>query len=96
MEANKQRGSIVLTKQNSSLHAYIDGSHVYVRHSKPKREYLLPKGYLELLEQKRYSPSIIKTCKIYFSDFVEYRKGSNIDCLKVADINCYILQLDDS
>lgn len=90
MEADKQRESIVLTKQNSSLHAYI------VWHPKPKREYLLPKGYLELLEQKRYSPSIIKTCKIYFSDFVEYRKGSNIGCLKVVDINCYILQLDDS
>ena len=27
----------------------------------PKREYTLPEGYLELLEQKRYSPSTIKT-----------------------------------
>ena len=34
-----------------SPHAYIDYSRVYVRHPKPKREYTLPKGYLELLEQ---------------------------------------------
>ena len=36
-----------------SPHAYIDYSRVYVRHPKPKRDYILPKGYLELLEQKR-------------------------------------------
>ena len=56
-----------------------------------QREYVLPKGYLELLEQKRYSPSTIKTYRIYFSDFMEYYKGHNIDHLKVADINDYIL-----
>ena len=54
---------------------------------------MLPKGYLELLEQKRYSPSTIKTYRIYFSDFMEYHKGRNIDRLKVADINHYILYL---
>jgi len=54
---------------------------------------VLPKGYLELLEQKRYSPSTIKTYRIYFSDFMEYHKGRNIDYLKVADINHYILYL---
>lgn len=143
MDASKQRGSIVLTKQNIdgqdyirieyadnqtialllsqdggikisgngsayiqasafrlpefytrySPHAYIDYSRVYVRHPKPQREYVLPKGYLELLEQKRYSPSTIKTYRAYFSDFMEYYKGRNIDRLKVADINKYILYL---
>lgn len=143
MDASKQRGSIVLTKQNIdgqdyirieyadnqtialllsqdkgiktigngsayiqastfqlpefytrySPHAYIDYSRVYIRHPKPQREYVLPKGYLELLEQKRYSPSTIKTYRIYFSDFMEYHKGRNIDRLKVADINHYILYL---
>ena len=94
MDASKQRGSIVLTKQNIdgqdyirieytdnqtialllsqdkgiktigngsayiqastfqlpefytcySPHAYIDYSRVYVRHPKPQREYVLPKG----------------------------------------------------
>ena len=76
-----------------SPHAYIDYSRVYVRHPKPKREYTLPKGYLELLEQKRYSPSTVKTYRAYFSDFMEYHKGLNIDRLKVADINRYILYL---
>ena len=76
-----------------SPHAYIDYSRVYVRHPKPQREYTLPKGYLELLEQKRYSPSTIKTYRAYFSDFMEYHKGRNIDRLKVADINKYILYL---
>ena len=72
---------------------YIDYSRVYVRHPKPKREYTLPKGYLELLEQKRCSPSTVKTYRAYFSDFMEYHKGRNIDRLKVADINRYILYL---
>lgn len=76
-----------------SPHAYIDYSRVYVRHPKPQREYTLPEGYLELLEQKRYSPSTIKTYRAYFSDFMEYHKGRNIDHLKVADINKYILYL---
>ncbi len=76
-----------------SPHAYIDYSRVYVRHPKPKREYTLPEGYLELLEQKRYSPSTIKTYRAYFSDFMEYHKDRNIDRLKVADINKYILYL---
>ena len=76
-----------------SPHAYIDYSRVYVRHPKPKREYTLPEGYLELLERKRYSPSTIKTYRAYFSDFMEYHKGHNIDRLKVADINKYILYL---
>ncbi len=51
-----------------SPHAYIDYSRVYVPHPKLKREYTLPKGYLELLEQKRYSPSTVKTYRAYFSD----------------------------
>ena len=76
-----------------SPYAYIDYSRVYVRHPKPTREYTLPEGYLELLEQKRYSPSTIKTYRAYFSDFMEYHKGRNIDRLKVADINKYILYL---
>ena len=40
-----------------------------------------------------YSPSTVKTYKAYFSDFMEYHKGRNIDRLKVADINSYILYL---
>ena len=76
-----------------SPHAYIDYSRVYVRHPKPKREYTLPKGYLELLEQKRYSLSTIKAYKIYFSDFMEYHKGQDLDLLTVEDINSYMLHM---
>lgn len=76
-----------------SPHAYIDYSRVYVRHPKPKREYTLPKGYLELLEQKRYSLSTIKAYKIYFSDFMEYHKGQDLDLLTVEDINSYMLPM---
>ena len=61
--------------------------------SKPKREYTLPKGYLELLEQKRYSLSTIKAYKIYFSDFMEYHKGQDLDLLTVEDINSYMLHM---
>ena len=76
-----------------SPHAYIDYNRVYIRHPKPKREYIRPKGYLELLEQKRYSPSTIKAYKIYFSDFMEYYKGRDLDLLTVEDINTYMLYM---
>lgn len=59
-----------------SPHAYIDYSRVYVRHPKPKREYTLPKGYLELLEQKRYSPSTVKTYRAYFSELLGISQGT--------------------
>ena len=76
-----------------SPHAYIDYNRVYIRHPKPKREYIRPKGYLELLEQKRYCPSTIKAYKIYFSDFMEYYKGRDLDLLTVEDINTYMLYM---
>ena len=79
-----------------SPHAYIDYSRVYVRHPKPQRTYVLPEGYLELLEQKRYSPSTVKTYRSYFSDFMEYHKGRSIDRLKVADINNCLLYTSDA
>ena len=76
---NADRFSLPDFYDRYSPHAYIDYSRVYVRHPKPKREYTLPEGYLELLERKRYSPSTIKTYRAYFSDFMEYHKGRNID-----------------
>ena len=48
---------------------------------------------LELLEQKRYSLSTIKAYKIYFSDFMEYHKGQDLDLLTVEDINSYMLHM---
>jgi len=53
----------------------------------------LPKGYREKLEQKRYSPSTIKTYMEYIKDFVHYFKGKEIDGLTKNEINDYILFL---
>ncbi len=49
-----------------SPHAYIDYSRVYVRHPKPKREYTLPKGYLELLDKSVTAPATVKTYRGLF------------------------------
>lgn len=68
-----------------SPHACIGYSRVYARHPKPKREYTLPEGCLELPEQKRYSLSTLKAHKIHFSDFMEYHKGHDLDLLTVGD-----------
>ena len=43
-----------------SPHAYIDYSRVYVRHPKPKKEYVLPEGYLELLSRSVTAPRPLK------------------------------------
>lgn len=53
----------------------------------------LPKGYLEKLEQKRYSASTIKSYVAYFKDFMHYFKEKDIDKLTKNDINAYILHL---
>ena len=114
MEADKQRGSIVLTKQNIDGQDYIridygnnqaialllsedsgikiagNGS-AYIQAS----AFRLPAFY------DRYSPhayigyslSTIKAYKIYFSDFMEYHKGHELDLLTVEDINNYMLYM---
>ncbi len=53
----------------------------------------LPKGYLEKLEQKRYSASTIKSYIAYIKDFIYYFENQNIEDLNKTDINAYILQL---
>ncbi len=63
-----------------SPHAYIDYSRVYVRHPKPQREYTLPKGYLELLEQKRYSLSTIKAIKSISATSWNTTRGKTLTC----------------
>lgn len=56
----------------SSPHAYIDYSRVYVRHPKPKREYLLPKGYLERHISATQQNMRINAIKFYYE---KIRKG---------------------
>ena len=53
----------------------------------------LPKGYLEILEQKRYANSTIKTYTSYFRQFVEYFSGQSLDKVSVEQINDYLLKL---
>ncbi|WP_340114191.1 site-specific tyrosine recombinase/integron integrase [Maribellus mangrovi] len=53
----------------------------------------LPEGYLEKLEQKRYSASTIKSYVAYIKDFVYYFSERDIDELTKNEINAYILQL---
>lgn len=83
---------------------YIDYSAVKIN-TKPvdkepvKRDYSyrpgieLPKGYLELLKQKRYSPSTIKTYTAYFKDFTHYFGEINLEEISGQEINAYILHL---
>jgi integrase/recombinase XerD len=53
----------------------------------------LPAGYLELLEQKRYSSPTIKTYTCYFQDFLIHFNGRNLRDIGVEEINDYILSL---
>lgn len=54
---------------------------------------VLPKGYLEKLEQKRYSPSTQKTYIAYFKDFCHYFTEYQLENISVENINQYILSL---
>ncbi len=53
----------------------------------------LPKGYLEILEQKRYAKSTIGTYTTYFRQFVDYFSGQSLEKVSVEQINDYLLKL---
>ena len=53
----------------------------------------LPKGYKELLNQKRYSESTKKTYINYFADFVRHFKNKELSRITKGEINDYILEL---
>ncbi len=53
----------------------------------------LPKGYLEKLEQKRYSESTIRTYSAYFKDFIHYFRKTPLTEISAEEINSYILAL---
>ena len=59
----------------------------------PRPNVLLPKGYLELLKQKRYSESTIKTYTHYFKDFQRYFFEQDLENIQREEINAYILEL---
>jgi len=53
----------------------------------------LPKGYLELLQQKRYSKSTIATYTNYFKQFSRYFHDRDLNSIQIQEINSYILEL---
>ena len=53
----------------------------------------LPKGYLEKLEQKRYSPQTIKIYTSYFNDFQKHFSDKNLLDITTDETNTYILKL---
>ena len=53
----------------------------------------LPKGYLEILEQKRYAKSTIKTYTTYFKQFQDYFSEQSLGKIDVEQINGYLLEL---
>lgn len=53
----------------------------------------LPEGYLEKLEQKRYSESTIKIYSAYFRDFMYFFGHSELEKISVEEINAYLLEL---
>ncbi|MCF8226717.1 MAG: site-specific integrase [Bacteroidales bacterium] len=53
----------------------------------------LPSGYLELLQQKRYSPNTIKTYTSYFLQFQKHFQTKQIEAVTKEEINDYLLEL---
>jgi len=53
----------------------------------------LPKGYIERLEQERYSENTIKTYSHYFRDFIAAFKNNKLEVITKDEINQYILRL---
>jgi len=53
----------------------------------------LPKGYIERLEQERYSESTIKTYSHYFRDFIAAFENSKLEDITKEEINQYVLKL---
>jgi len=53
----------------------------------------LPKGFLEKLEQERYSENTIKIYTHYFKDFAAEFSGMDLQEIAKDDINAYILRL---
>jgi site-specific recombinase XerD len=66
---------------------------IVIQKTEEKEDIILPKGYLEKLEQKRYSPQTIKTYTLYFKDFLRYFKEKNLNNISVEQCNQYLLSL---
>jgi len=54
---------------------------------------IVPTGYLEKLERRRYSQNTVKTYLSYIKDFVVEMKGKDLKDITPDEINAYILKL---
>jgi len=66
---------------------------IYSSATHKHREHNLPPGYLETLEQKKYSLNTINTYTAYFRDFLRYFSMRDPDDISKEEINAYILGL---
>jgi integrase/recombinase XerD len=60
---------------------------------KQEKEVKLPKGYLEILQRKRYSAHTIKTYTCYMKEFQLAFRDQKLENISVRQINAYILEL---
>jgi len=68
------------------------------KHPRPKKlnrnkNIILPKGYMEKLEQERYGENTIKIYTHYFKDFVAEFSNRELPKITKDEINAYILRL---
>ena len=79
--------------------AYIDykglqnGGHKKPVNKAERVKLTLPPGYLERLEQERYSNSTIKIYSLYFMDFASEFADKELPQISKEEINAYILRL---
>ena len=64
-----------------------------VRDYSHRKQIELPKGYLEKLEQKRYSASTIRSYSAYFKDFLFYFRTQTPEKINQEQVNEYIHRL---
>lgn len=60
---------------------------------KNENKVLLPEGYLDKLQQKRYSENTIRNYTSYMRDFVASFAGRELEKITIEEINEYILKL---
>ena len=53
----------------------------------------LPRAYIDVLDQRRYSESTKATYTNYFADFVRHFQGRDLTNISVEEINNYLLEL---
>ena len=77
--------------------AFIDYS--AIKETAPRKEEdkrpPLPEGYLEKLQQVRYSDHTVRVYTSYFRDFQQYFEGRKIETVTPGEINDYLLHLID-